>query len=299
MSLSINSESTRSAIITFLDSNDVNIETVFSQYGQALNNGSKSAKYKDIRIKFLQNNMTKIMFSAHKLYNNLHGITSYKGDAMNHDTFTLEKMSYIIDWMEYNFNLDPDNTYIHQLEFGYNLTKLDLETKTILSLFVSLKGKQFNKLNIIGQGQGIEINFNNYYKIKIYDKALQYQIPTSISRIEYKALCSKALKNRIFNNVATLANLTNINIWNKCKSLLIEYISDTIIFDKFDHLELSTKVKTKILEWGNSRNWEEWNRDKRCREKKKVSDFIKENGSIFLQDRIIKNIESEHQIMIN
>src|SRR5690606_33597715 len=155
---------------------------------------------------------------------------------------------YIFNWLVFNFHIKPLETYIHQIEFGFNLTNLPIDTKSIINLFISYKGKTFNKLETLGTGNGIHVIFPKYYRFKVYDKALQYGLPNPILRIEYKALRIKPIENKIFKGDTRLYKLLDIQTWKDCKSYILEQIDFCIIFDQFQTINIHPNLKRKILE---------------------------------------------------
>lgn len=293
MSLSTKSLATRETIISFLEYQNINIETKVSQHTEILENGKQTADYKNIKIALLNNNITKLMFSAHKLYNNLHGITNHNGDAMNHDRFTIDKMKFIHNWLENNFNLDPDMTKIHQLEFGFNLSDLDIDTTTIIDSFISYKGKRFNRFQVLGRGNGIDIRASNY-RLKVYDKALQYSLESPILRLEYKALKSIPILNTLNFN-PNLTQLVIPQIWRNCQSLLLQVLDNCIIQDEF---RINTVKLIKALEWFNPLFWEQCSPSKRSRQKKEFENAVRINGIHQIKATIKEAIQAEFQQML-
>src|SRR5690606_30771637 len=193
ISISTKNAETKSHIEKFCINNNIDIESTVSDQGEILNSGNRIAYYTGIKIIFVFNGCVKLMFSLHKLYNDIHGVLGIKNEPMNHDTFDYYKLQYIFNWLVFNFHIKPLETYIHQIEFGFNLTNLPIDTKSIINLFISYKGKTFNKLETLGTGNGIHVIFPKYYRFKVYDKALQYGLPNPILRIEYKALRIKPI----------------------------------------------------------------------------------------------------------
>lgn len=293
ISISTDKLETRNKIEDFCKKNKINIESTVSDHGEILNSGKRFIEYRGIKIILLSNGCVKLMFSLHKLYNDLHGIYDFKNQAMNHDTFDYNKLSYVIEWLEYNFNLDSMNTFIHQLEFGFNLSNLIIDTKCIIELFIAYKDRSFNKLETIGLGNGIEVLFPKYYKLKIYDKALQYRLPQQILRIEYKALRIKSIQFKIFNGDNIFYKLLEIDTWKRCKDFILEQIQSCIISDNFEY-----KKRHDLFNWENPKFWEFCKAHIRYKAKTKFERFIKENGIFQTKTILINDIDSEYKKMI-
>lgn len=293
ISMSTKKSETRSKIEDFCNKNYINIESTVSDQGEILNSGNRFIEYRGIKIILLSNGCVKLMFSLHKLYNELHGIYDFKNQAMNHDTFDFSKVKYIITWLELNFQIDPMHTLIHQLEFGFNLSNLIIDSKTIIDQFIAYKDRRFNSLDVIGLGYGIEVLFPKYYKIKIYDKALQYRLPQQILRIEYKALRLKSIEFKIFNGDNMLCKLLEIDTWKRCKDFILEQIQSCIISDNFEY-----KTRHDLFNWENPKFWEFCKAHIRYKAKTKFERFIKENGIFQTKTILINDIDSEYKKMI-
>lgn len=298
ISISTNDINTKSRIASFCKENNINIEIIISTDGEILYPGTQIAKFNEIKIEFKNNGYIKLKFSVHKLYNNLLNITNNKGEPMNHDTFCITKMRYIIKWLEDNFQLNRTNTKIHHLEFGFNLTDLRIDTDTIINKFIAYRGRQFNKINKIGLGNGIEVSLYNYYKLKIYDKALQYGLPYPNLRIEFKALCIKPIKYNIFEGDTKLSRLLELNVWYKCKNYLLEQLTFCIISDTFNNKAVKAKTVTKLLYWNNPKFWETCKPDIRSKSKKEFENLINLEGTLMLKQKMNSNIENEFKNMI-
>ncbi|RQP15982.1 MAG: hypothetical protein EAS52_13250 [Parapedobacter sp.] len=275
------------------------------RYGELL---FSKADY-DKQIRFTLNHKRKevhLSFSPHKLYNALHGVANYSGRAMNHDTFTPSKLKWVFRWLEETFSIMAEKCILHSLEFGCNLTDLDIQTEFVLSKLIVYKNKRFNEMReLVGLGNGFDVEFGQF-RLKIYDKALQNRLQYSILRIELKAIKGQAIKN-IFGKTAYLSDLVNTHYWLLCRDKLLQTLHFCLFDDVFD-IELLDSQQIELLRWRNSKTWENPKGDidkprltgkQRQRAKEKFDAFILQNGRYKIKQAIHQNIEKEITKMLS
>lgn len=295
LSISTDMLHTSQAIVAFFNDKNITLEKKISQYGELLEHEKQSGEYKGIKFSIWPKR-TKIYFSPHKLYNEINGIRNHRHQAMNHDTFTYEKLCFIIDWLRTNFSVQPEECFLHQIEFGFNLTDLDIDTSCILDFLIGYKGKRFSPINVIGRGRGEQIIYNDYYRIKLYDKALQNDINYSILRVEFKAKKMQPLSG-IFDKRPTLSLLLVPGVWQLCKDFLLKHIDLCLIGDKFE-IAMSDTKKLKLSYWSSPIEWSKMRADTRCKQKRKFEKFINQNGTLQVKSRIVNAVHLEFNKMI-
>lgn len=275
----------------------ITLEHKVSQYSEVLESGKREGEYKGIKITLYPDGKVRFRLSLHKLYNELEDIVNYAGKAMNHDTFTLGKLEKVFDWLYRTFQIDPDNSYLHQLEFGFNLANLSLLTGLILQQLICHKWNRFNKMSVVGKGQGVEVEYAQY-KLKVYDKAMQYELPSRILRLEFKAKKMAPVYGLFGVNAIQLSALLDPGIWLNCKERIIESLHFCIFGDDFE-IDLNAKDEIKLKEWLNPLSWETMNAKKRCEQKKYFDEFINEKGRFHIKRMLIQGVEKEFGRMLS
>lgn len=113
-----------------------------------------------------------------------------KGEQ-NYSRYTVADLSADINTLSNMFDYDFSVGLIHGVEAGLNLDLSSLPQpyftpSFLLPRVICYQGRKpfLPMKSIKGAGQGIECMFNNY-RIKVYDKGLQYRLPQPLLRFEY------------------------------------------------------------------------------------------------------------------
>lgn len=221
----------------------LNFTTLINESTGELINSKQTAEYENLKFIIYPSFRVEITGSLHKYFN---------GSIHNYNDFSYQDVSKTIMDIEEKFGLDPQKVVIRNIEFGVNINT-SINPTTIIKKIVSYKGKPFNRMNTFKRpGFGIDISLTQY-RIKIYNKSLQYQQPDNILRVEKKLFKMESLQN--FQPV-TLAKLLNYDLWFECHNILLSMYDDIIITEDIDVGQIS-KAERKIYEFGNNpRNWE-------------------------------------------
>lgn len=211
----------------------VNVET-----GETWDYGAR-AETKGLRFIFNRTekkiDCIEISGSLHKYANNgLHNYNDFSFSDILRSIYNLTK----------DFGLNPHTTTVHGLEFGVNI-QLPYPARQILNEIVLYKKKLGDIRNYGGKGLYRLFDFNQY-ALKLYDKALQYNLTNAnILRVEKKYKVMAALPKGC--NIKTLADLLKIDNYKPLESDLINCINNIVFCDSSIQWELLTKPQREML----------------------------------------------------
>ncbi|WP_354299480.1 hypothetical protein [Pedobacter sp. UYP1] len=169
----------------------------------------------------------------------------------NHSGFNLHDLKQAIRHICKQLMVSPSECRITQMEYGVNL-KTSFEVSKFLDRLICIKNNPFNieystKMNYY-------YSKTTDYKIKIYDKGLQYNLPYQLLRIEKKVTDSRALRKKGI-EIFTLSDLDYDHLKLLGRDLL--KMIDQIIFDDKSILDsrLSGNQKIALEKYRNPRHW--------------------------------------------
>lgn len=182
--------------------------------GEALNY-PKSGKLYNLDIRLTQERAS-ILGSLHK-FNNLW----VYNDNQNYNNFNACEIDCVNDFLCDSLNIDPRETKITNLEFGFNIL-VDEDIKDILDRTIMYNFENHTRKETF-RGQGYFKQFcKTDYSIKIYNKSKQYKLKQNILRVELKITRARLL-NKL--GVYCLADLNK----SSYKSLFVAFLQR---FDK-------------------------------------------------------------------
>ncbi len=128
----------------------------------------------------------------------------------NYSRYTVADLTADINTVSEIFDYDFSVGVVHGVEAGVNLDLSGLpqpyfSPSYLLPRIICYQGRKpfLPMKSIKGAGQGIECVLSNY-RIKVYDKGLQYRLPHSLLRLEYDCNLMKELEPlniRVFNDL--------------------------------------------------------------------------------------------------
>jgi hypothetical protein len=212
------------------------------------------AFYKGLTFQyFLESKRLILSGSFHKYYND---------GRHNHNQFPFAAFTEVLSCLDNEFNIRPLNIQLISLEWGYNLN-LDLDTLDVIEGLIEHKNTPFKFRNI--QGSEIKVAEHSAYRLKIYDKALQYGQRVQILRIE------RAQKHWFRLGVGrTLQDLIDQDFGN-LKELLIQNWNEIIFFDP---LIVFDKELEKYRKYQSTLYWIELGRTRSRKTKKKHRGYL-------------------------
>lgn len=222
------------------------------------------ANYRGLDFKVFHSGFVEIKGSLHKYWNN--GIHNF-------NDFGIEAITDTVNDLKRKFNLTPETARLRNLEIGVNIIT-PFKPSALLNALVTYQNEPFSKMKVIGPGNGRYVDLQQY-KIKIYDKGLQFSKPENILRFEKKITKMKNLGNRHF----FLSDLKKITFMQHCLNALLDSFNELIIAEKID-FRLLKKHEIKIYEsCSNPRNWMYMSRNKRSIYRKRFHEIIDKYGN--------------------
>lgn len=251
-----------------------------------------TASFKDFNIYIYQKEnkqpRIEIKGSFHKSYE---GGTNYKDFYF--DDFVSE-VNAVCDFLK----LQVQDVFVHSFEFGVNL-KPPLDTNLILEGLKSISRTKFERRQYSNEGLYVSADFTQY-RIKIYNKAAQYNYPEPLIRIEFKA------KKMDFTNskgakMTTLENFIkgqNIDFFSQ---LLLKYWNKVLVCPEgiidIDKIK-NPRTKTNFVNGLNSNYWTGLSAKTYIRRSNSFKDTIKQYSDIDLS-KCISNMIIEKLIELN
>jgi hypothetical protein len=220
-------------------------------------------KIDNMKLKiFSQSNRMELSGSLHKYFN--------KG-IHNYDQFDSNKLNESIHLIKCQFGIRPQNLYITNLEYGFNL-KVNFQVKKLLENLIEHIKVEVSTDKNIPVNQYKQFKHTDYI-LKIYSKGDQYNLPDNILRVEIKQ--TNWSDYRIKNNIVTLDDFL------KCDKKmffdrLLKCWNDVILFDPYAYREKKYEDFSNHQYWRDLRKEE--NRMKFKRKKDELRNFNKEHG---------------------
>lgn len=186
--------------------------------------------------------------SLHKFYNSWE-----TGEEHNYNDFYYCDLINVLNVLQANLGIDPKQTKITNLEFGFNII-VDKDAKDIIDKNVLLYNYESHSKNLKYGGKGDYKEFQKGdYSIKIYNKAKQYSQKEYILRVEVKIIKKRILERiGIFN----LNDLTNKEKLISLYDFFIDKIKKLQIIDEFENsLNIPKKDKDKLIKFTSSFHW--------------------------------------------
>lgn len=147
----------------------------------------------------------------------------------NYEPFTFELLQAQIKHVCNSLCIEPETAQISAIEVGLNISTPFEAHPFISQNIIAYKGQQFSKYKPGRDGKSLGIvSHLSQYAVKIYDKGLQYDFPGNLLRFELRFLKMQPI-NRA--GVKTLADLQNIEVYNRLKSLLLDAWQNVLIYD--------------------------------------------------------------------
>lgn len=187
---------------------------------------TKSEKYKDLVFEIWPSNRVVIGGSLHKYIN--------EGEH-NYNDFSQTDFELVIVELEKEFNIKPTNLRILVIELGVNIIH-DFITKLIVKN--CFDHKKTKMVNGVGRPNAIYREArHNKYRVKVYDKGLQYGLNKEILRFE-----------------------NHYNNWSQYRLEGIETLADFIACNKVEFVLDLVNRWQEIVFYDYSINAKKWNK---------------------------------------
>ena len=197
----------------------------------------------------------------------------------NFSRFTFGDLCSQIDYLCINLHLNANKCILKNFEYGFNLPVKFNPIDYLQNNLINYKGKPFDRFKTENQ---ISIGYDcrlTEYKIKIYDKGLQNDLPQYLMRFE-KAYKKMTSPKKI--GIYTLADLTKPHFLKMIQKELLQAWDEVFLFDDtmLANVNLSDKDKIFLLKGKDPKFWETFkNRTGRQRNKDKFQKLLLKYGS--------------------
>lgn len=242
-----------------------------------------------------RNKQTNIMESTHNLEIN-GSLHKYYTNGFNNTDYTYFDFVCTIYKLSKTFGINPFHCRITNLEFGVNINPKE-NIYHIISQCIFLKNKMPNVNNYNGKGYMKVFEFAQY-SVKMYDKGIQYGSDNNQLRFEIKAKKNQYLK---FANIITLADLFDIEKWNKLSNHLQEMLMRLLIYEDIDLNLMPHKDQLFYTKTMNSNYWYETHQKSKHTLKEHRQKFKKLTNDYGnnLQKNLLYQIKEKTKILIN
>lgn len=231
-----------------------------------------------LKFKLFNSGRLEVSGSIHKYYNHLQNIKGANQNSIdriqkgfNGNDYNFKEIEYSLKYIEKTYSLPLKTLLIENIEFGLNI-KHSFDTSKILNGLMLHKGQKF-KEPLMSSYRQCE---HNRYKLKIYDKSLQYGLKENVIRIEIKYVKMIDLKTI---NIINLNDLISYKaMYNLFKKLMFEF--DKIIFYDYtiDKERLTPFELQKTIEYSNTLYWTSLKANRRDKPKKHLDRLILKNS---------------------
>ncbi|WP_108244866.1 hypothetical protein [Muricauda brasiliensis] len=239
------------------------------------------ASYHKCKIKVYDSGRVIFSGSIHKMYNSIKGIEAPNKHpkGFNGNQFHFQDIIEIRKHLCSLFNVPQKSLEFHNIEFGLNLHPF-FNPQDFITWLLMFQGKEFQLIHDRHYAE----SKHQQYRIKIYNKGVQYGMPFFVIRLEIGVL--KMIHQSREVGVRTMAdiNLTTINL---AFEYLKKQLEKILYYDiTINPKNLSKKQKGCIKDYKNDKYWFELEPKKRRRETKKLNALI-ESKSKNLKSKIL------------
>ena len=194
----------------------------------------------------------------------------------NYKPFTFADLQAEIKHLCSSLKIAPECLKINRLEVGQNIPFTSPVFPFLKSSLLTYKGHCFSQYRPGRDGKvlGYECNGLTQYRVKIYDKALQFDLPFPLMRFELRFLKMEPLK-----GIKTLADLSDFNRVNGLFNLLIKAWGHVLLFDRtIEPCKLTASQKEFWRDADNPKYWEGLNNGQYREQKKRFQRIIEKHG---------------------
>ena len=192
--------------------------------------------------------------------------------------------------------IDPNKARISTIEVGVNIVTQFEVTTFLEGNVIDYKGKQFKKYKADRNGFELGLFCDlSQYRVKLYDKGVQNNLPINLMRFEKRFLKMQIPKNK---GIVYLTDLLDIQKVKKLKSLIVEAWKNVLIYDIENLKGLKKTLGSDYDLLLNGQNPKYWgnikvaNRDRYNYQRGKFKDIVLKYGSNY-QSIVLDLIKNE------
>lgn len=265
----------------------------YNVYTSEALNYPKSGKLHNLDIRLTQERAS-VLGSLHK-FNNLW----IYNDNHNYNDFNACEIDCVNDFICDSLNIDPRETKITNLEFGFNIL-VDEDIKGILDRTIMYNFENHTRKETF-RGHGYFKEFSKTdYSIKIYNKSKQYKVQHNILRIELKITRARLL-NKL--GIYCLADLNKTSYKSLFKAFL-ERFDKLLIVDTLRMINEKHKSDKDLLIDGiNPHFWVDLKnrgtRNVNAHQKAKFKKLLNDNYSLITHNKIKNSLIAKFNELMN
>jgi len=148
----------------------------------------------------------------------------------NSGSFSPSSISQAVDVFAEMFYLNPDETFIRNIEIGFNLTLPFSPTELLRKNVICYKGSPISRTDTF-ENTGYQIDFKkSNYVFKLYDKGRQVKSEDNILRIEVRVKTMAHIKGK----VKVLSDLKDKDKLFRLTSVIDDSLKHLLIVDSMD-----------------------------------------------------------------
>ena len=173
-------------------------------------------------------------------------------------------------------HIAPENLKINRLEVGLNIPFPIPVFPFLKRNLLTYKGHCFSQYRPDREGKtlGFECNGLRQYRVKVYDKALQFDLPTPLMRFELRFLKMEPLQ-----EIKNLSDLTNFEKVNGLFEVLAKGWQNVLLFDNIINPDILTASQKEFWrDADNPKYWEGLNNGQYREQKKRFQRIIEKHG---------------------
>jgi len=254
--------------------------------------GEIVAQYNNLTFTIYESGKMCFKGSLHKYYNRLQKVKAPSQHTkkeiekgFNGNTFNYTQLCYVLKDLNNKFNINLGQSILRNIEFGLNIAH-QFNTEKILDNLMFHKGKLFCN----PKSTNYKELLHTQYRIKCYNKSLQYGIKNNLMRYE---IHFKKMKQVNDIDIVYLSDLKNRSLLNKVKNVLLIYWKEILFYDYTINESLLThKEQVLILQFKNPLYWKGIKSNHLDRPKKKYYG-IEAKHSMQLKNKISELIKNQ------
>jgi hypothetical protein len=234
-----------------------------------------------------------LIFSIKKGVCSLNGsLHKYRNHGLhNYDDFSAVDVAEVVQDLERRFEVDIYKTEINGLEWGVNVV-LPFAVNQVLDNLITYKGVQFL------EGDGKEMQYYEckltHFRIKIYDKGKQFNLPDNVLRVEISANKRQYLETKKI-SLRYFSDLLNMDNYKPLGNILIEVFESILFGDNtLDESKLSEKEVKIFLRGNNPKTWktpkDETERKRLYRLEKSYKEILERHGTGVNVQRVVSEL---------
>ena len=258
-----------------LENESLQFYTPVNEKTGELNEKSKVADWKGLKIEIKDNRHIEISGSLHKYWHN----------RTNYQDYTYTDLANTVIDICTKLSIKPDEATLHNVEFGVNVETI-FNVDQLINNILHYKGDTFSKMRSRDRTCiGVDC-YKGRYGLKAYNKGRQYGLEDNIFRFENKVFKMEHLK---VVGIFTLADLLDRKKLAHLGKLLIASFEEMIIYDKsIDTTRLNKPTKQFYEKAWNPKYWEELKK-----ENPKRFDYYRNRFRIIVKERSTNNRQEQ------